>query len=142
MGFAEVVDCPVIIVADIDRGGVFAHLCRHARTALAERTGARQGLRHQPLSRRHRPARIRLTWLEERTGKPVLGVLPYLHGLYLDAEDALPRERRKPRRRTALKVIAPAYPRISNHNDLDPLRFHPDVDFASSARTMRRRRAT
>ena len=33
-----------------------------------------------------------LDWLEERTGKPVIGVLPYLHGLYLDAEDALPRE--------------------------------------------------
>ena len=60
--------------------------------------------------------------------RPVLGVLPYLHGLYLDAEDALPRKK-EAKGDTRLKVIAPAYPRISNHNDLDPLRFHPDVDF-------------
>ncbi|MDR3220604.1 MAG: cobyric acid synthase, partial [Candidatus Accumulibacter sp.] len=73
-----------------------------------------------------------LAWLEERTGKPVLGVLPYLHGLYLDAEDALPKEREEKTGaglRANLRVIAPAYPRISNHNDLDPLRFHPEVDF-------------
>jgi adenosylcobyric acid synthase len=70
-----------------------------------------------------------LRWLEERTGKPVLGVLPYLHGLYLDAEDALPRGKAEAKAATSLRVIAPAYPRISNHNDLDPLRFHPEVDF-------------
>ena len=57
----------------------------------------------------------------------MLGVLPYLHGLYLDAEDA-PREA-MPKGAAKLKVIAPAFPRISNHNDLDPLRFHPEVDF-------------
>lgn len=68
-----------------------------------------------------------LTWLRQRTGKPVLGVLPYLHGLYLDAEDALPRARSR-RPNAKLRVVAPAYPRLSNHNDFDPLRFHPDVD--------------
>jgi adenosylcobyric acid synthase len=67
-----------------------------------------------------------LDWLERETGKPVLGVLPYLHGLHLEAEDALPR--------TApsdgdgrLGVIVPALPRISNHTDFDPLRLHPQV---------------
>jgi adenosylcobyric acid synthase len=58
----------------------------------------------------------------------VLGVLPYLHGLYLDAEDALPRAAAK-KVMASLRVVAPVYPRISNHNDLDPLRFHPEVDF-------------
>jgi adenosylcobyric acid synthase len=71
-----------------------------------------------------------LRWLEQRTGKPVLGVLPYLHGLMLDAEDALATRRRSPNRRPRCKAVAPAYPLISNHNDLDPLRLHPEVDFA------------
>ncbi|KFB68213.1 MAG: Cobyric acid synthase [Candidatus Accumulibacter vicinus] len=69
-----------------------------------------------------------LRWLEQRTGKPVLGVLPYLHGLYLDAEDAVPRTGTR-KDGAALRVAVPTYPRISNHNDLDPLRFHPEVDF-------------
>ncbi|MBV5345177.1 MAG: cobyric acid synthase CobQ, partial [Rhodoferax sp.] len=69
-----------------------------------------------------------LRWLEARTGKPVLGVLPYLHGLYLDAEDALPRGV-EPKEGCRLRVVSPVYPRISNHNDLDPLRFHPEVAF-------------
>jgi adenosylcobyric acid synthase len=58
-------------------------------------------------------------------------VLPYLHGLYLDAEDAVPRDReiKSEKSGTRLRVITPVYPRISNHNDLDPMRFHPDVDF-------------
>jgi adenosylcobyric acid synthase len=69
-----------------------------------------------------------LDWLETRTGKPVLGVLPYLHGLELEAEDALPRERiaHQPGQ---LRVIVPALPRIANHTDFDALRLHPGVDF-------------
>jgi adenosylcobyric acid synthase len=58
----------------------------------------------------------------------VLGVLPYLHGLYLDAEDALPRGQSS-KSDAKLKVVAPALPRIFNATDLDPLRLHPEVDF-------------
>ena len=95
MGFAEAVDCPVVLVADIDRGGVFAHLTGHARVPVGERAGAGARLRHQPVSRRYQPAASPgLDWLEAKTGKPVLGVVPYLHGLTLDAEDMLPPELR------------------------------------------------
>jgi adenosylcobyric acid synthase len=69
-----------------------------------------------------------LTWLERETGIPVLGVLPYLHGLTLEAEDALPRERAD-EKSNALRVVVPVLPRISNHTDFDPLRAHPDVWF-------------
>ena len=63
-----------------------------------------------------------LDWLEARTGKPVLGVLPYLTDFHLEAEDAIDRRQgAKPAR--ALKVV-PVLPRISNH-DFDPLRLHP-----------------
>jgi adenosylcobyric acid synthase len=68
-----------------------------------------------------------LDWLERETDKPVLGVLPYLHGLHLEAEDALPRDRNdKPG--ALLRVAVPALPRISNHTDFDALRAHPQVD--------------
>ncbi len=129
MGFAEVVDCPVIIVADIDRGGVFAHLVGTLELLSASERARVKGFVINRFRGDIGLLESGLTWLEERTGKPVLGVLPYLHGLYLDAEDALPRKKEAKGEAAKLKVIAPAYPRISNHNDLDPLRFHPDVDF-------------
>jgi adenosylcobyric acid synthase len=128
MGFAETVDCPVILVADIDRGGVFAHL---VGTLELLSPSERDRVKGFVINRfRGDPSLLEpgLRWLEERTGKPVLGVLPYLHGLYLDAEDALPKGQ-DIKANARLRVIAPAYPRVSNHNDLDPMRFHPDVDF-------------
>jgi adenosylcobyric acid synthase len=128
MGFAEAVDCPVILIADIDRGGVFAHLCGTLDLLSASEQARVKGFVINRFRGDIGLLENGLRWLEERTGKPVLGVLPYLHGLYLDAEDALPRESLA-KKAAALRVIAPVYPRISNHNDLDPLRFHPEVDF-------------
>jgi adenosylcobyric acid synthase len=57
----------------------------------------------------------------------VLGVLPYLHGLHLEAEDALCRN--DAQLGGELRVIVPALPRVSNHTDFDPLRLHPQVAF-------------
>ena len=128
MGFAEVVDCPVILVADIDRGGIFAHFVGTLELLSPSEQARVKGFVVNRFRGDIGLLESGLRWLEERTGKPVLGVLPYLHGLYLDAEDALPRTK-EAKTDAKLKVIAPAYPRISNHNDLDPLRFHPDVDF-------------
>ena len=128
MGFAEAVDCPVILIADIDRGGVFAHLCGTLDLLSPSEQARIKGFVINRFRGDIGLLEGGLRWLEERTGKPVLGVLPYLHGLYLDAEDALPREH-LPKKAAALRVVTPVYPRISNHNDLDPLRFHPEVDF-------------
>ena len=128
MGFAEAVDCPVILVADIDRGGVFAHLVGTLELLSPSEQARVKGFVINRFRGDIGLLEPGLHWLEERTGKPVLGVLPYLHGLFLDAEDAIAGGQEvsaKPR----LKVIAPAYPRVSNHNDLDPLRLHPEVDF-------------
>ena len=128
MGFAEAVDCPVILIADIDRGGIFAHFVGTLDLLSPSEQARVKGFVVNRFRGDISLLESGLRWLEERTGKPVLGVLPYLHGLYLDAEDALPRTK-EAKTDAKLKVIAPAYPRISNHNDLDPLRFHPDVDF-------------
>jgi adenosylcobyric acid synthase len=129
MGFAERVDCPVILIADIDRGGVFAHLVGTLEL-LSESEQARVvGFVINRFRGDLELLRPGLEWLEQRTGKPVLGVLPYLHGLTLDAEDAI--EREPPRSGEALlRVRVPVLARISNHTDFDALRRHPGVDFA------------
>ncbi|KNH09863.1 Cobyric acid synthase [Candidatus Burkholderia brachyanthoides] len=129
MGFAEHVDCPVVLVADIDRGGVFAHLLG-TLVCLSESERAR--VRGFVINRFRGDIRLLkpgLEWLTQQAGKPVLGVLPYLHGLTLDAEDMLPSQRHARGATPALKVIVPALPRISNHTDFDALRAHPQVDF-------------
>ena len=129
MGFAEAVDCPVIIVADIDRGGVFAHLVGTLELLSPSEQARVKGFVINRFRGDIALLESGLTWLEERTGKPVLGVLPYLHGLMLDAEDAIATSAVNLKKTPKLTVVAPAYPRVSNHNDLDPLRLHPDVDF-------------
>lgn len=130
MGFAEAVDCPVVLVADIERGGVFAQLLG-TLACLSDSERAR--IRGFVINRfRGDPALLAsgLRWIEARTGKPVLGVVPYLHGLHLDGEDMLPVERHAAARTDeCLRVVVPALPRISNHTDFDALRAHPQVDF-------------
>ncbi len=129
MGFAEAVDCPVIIIADIDKGGVFAHLVGTLELLSPSEQARVKGFVINRFRGDIGLLESGLAWLEERTGKPVLGVLPYLHGLMLDAEDAIATAAVDGKKEARLKVVAPAYPRTSNHNDLDPLRLHPDVDF-------------
>ena len=126
MGFAEQADCPVILVADIDRGGVFAQIVGTLEVLPPEEQARIRGF---VINRfRGDPALLQsgLDWLEQRTGKPVLGVLPYLHGLMLDAEDAVAGG--GDHGDGALKVTVPLLPRMSNHNDFDPLRLHPGVE--------------
>jgi len=130
MGFAETVDCPVILIADIELGGVFAHLYG-TLALLSERERART-LGFVINRFRGDPELLRpgLDWLEGRTERPVLGMLPYLHGLHLDAEDSLAcRQGVEPAADTEhLRVLVPRLPRISNHTDFDPLATHPGVD--------------
>jgi len=128
MGFAEAVDCPVIIIADIDKGGVFAHLVG-TLALLSESEQARvKGFVINRFRGDISLLQSGLDWLEAYTNKPVLGVLPYLHDLHLDAEDALISSPSKGAN-SRLKVRVLVYPRISNHTDFDPLRLHPDIDF-------------
>ena len=129
MGFAEAVDCPVILIADIDRGGVFAHLIGTLELLSASEQARVKGFVINRFRGDLKLLESGLEWLEERTGKPVLGVLPYLHGLDLDAEDSLDRTQRPVEAARPLIVRVPALPHISNHTDFDPLRRHPQVDF-------------
>ena len=128
MGFAETVDCPVILIADIDRGGVFAHVV--GTLALLSESEQERVTGFVINRFRGDIALLQpgLDWLEKKTGKPVLGVIPYIQGLHLDAEDALEcSQLKKPS--TCIRVAVLVYSRISNHNDFDVLRLHPDVEF-------------
>ncbi|MDQ6620412.1 MAG: cobyric acid synthase [Pseudomonadota bacterium] len=139
MGFAEVADCPVVIIGDIDRGGVFAQLVGTLDCLSPSERERIVGF----VINRFRGDRALLepglVWLEERTGKPVLGVLPFLRGLHLDAEDAIDTTQHAgaPESRP-LHVVIPVLPRISNHTDFDPLSAHPrvDVTFAGPGRPL------
>lgn len=128
MGFAEAADCPVILIADIHRGGVFAHLV--GTLALLSESERKRVIGFVINRFRGDIALLQpgLDWLEQETGKPVLGVLPYLHHLHIEAEDAVVRETvDKPQ--AWLRVVAPVLPHVSNHTDMDALRLHPHVDF-------------
>lgn len=134
MGYAEAVDCPVILVADIDRGGVFAHLVGTLALLSASERARVAGVVINRFRGDVSLLQPGLDWFQRETGKPVLGVLPFLPGLWLDAEDALPTD--APALAAGkLVVVVPRLPRISNHTDFDALRAHPQValHFAGNA---------
>ncbi len=127
MGFAEAVNCPVILVADIDKGGVFAQIVG-TLALLSESEQARvKGFIINRFRGDVTLLQPGLDWLERHTGKPVLGVLPYLHDLHIEAEDAVPRDNILADREK-FQIVVPVLPRISNHTDFDPLRLHPALD--------------
>ncbi len=129
MGFAEAADCPVIIVADIDRGGVFAHLYGTLELLSDSEKERVKGFVINRFRGDIGLLQSGLDWLEEKTGKPVIGVLPYLMGLHLDSEDsvALINSKAGEDSEGKLNIVVPVYPRISNHTDFDPLINHPQV---------------
>lgn len=128
MGFAEQADVPVILIADIDKGGVFAHL---VGTLACLSDSERDRIKGFVINKFRGDLRLLqdgLTWLEQKTQKPVIGVIPYLHDLYLDSEDAIHQAKLSEKNAT-FKVIAPLFPHLSNHTDFDPLIQHPEVNF-------------
>ncbi|KTC36297.1 cobyric acid synthase, partial [Pseudomonas sp. ABAC61] len=127
MGFAEAVDCPVLLIADINRGGVFAHLVGTLELLSPSEQARVKGFIINRFRGDIALLQPGLDWLEQRTGKPVLGVLPYVMDLHLEAEDGID-SRQAGKVEQVLKVVVPVLPRISNHTDFDPLRLHPQVD--------------
>jgi cobyric acid synthase CobQ len=140
MGLARMADLPVVVVGDIDRGGVFASL--FGTVALLE--PADQALIAGFVINKFRGARELLEpgleQLRRLTGRPTLGVLPWKLGLYLDSEDTLALDAPRPDAagpfgRQTLRVAVVRFPRISNFTDLDALACEPGVvvRYAASA---------
>ena len=121
MGFAEAADVPVWLVGDIDCGGVFASL----KGSLDILSDSERGRVKALIINRFRGNLAllddALEWLERETGKSVAGVIPYL-SLELPEEDAPYRHGLMTSTDNAhLNVAVIGYPRMSNHDDIDPL---------------------
>lgn len=127
MGFADAADVPVVIVGDIDRGGVIASLIgTHAVLSEADRARIRGFV----INKFRGDAGLfseGLALIEARTGWPSLGVVPWLpETARLPAEDSLGLTDGAKRAGT-LVIAVPALPRIANFDDLDPLRAEAGV---------------
>ena len=133
MGFAEAADVPVVLVGDIDRGGVIASL---AGTHLVLPDSERARIRGFIVNKFRGDVRLfdeGLTEISWRTGWPSLGVVPWLpQAAWLPAEDAVDLDRssdldRASKRSGACLIAVPMLSRIANFDDLDPLGMEPSV---------------
>lgn len=121
---ADYADAPVILVADIDRGGVFAQI---VGTLACLTPGQQNTVRGFVINRFRGDIDLfkdGIQWIEHKTGKPVFGVLPWFSHFNIEAEDAVVIQ--KPRSFTPVNSGLPAIaviklPHISNFNDFDPL---------------------
>lgn len=133
MRLAGWADAPVLLVADIDRGGVFASV---VGTLELLETHERERVKGIIINKFRGDVSLLqpgIEWLERRISKPVLGVVPYLQGLGLEDEDSASLDGKRGEgsgtewANRPIDVAAIRYPRIANFTDLDALGLEPDV---------------
>ena len=130
MGLARQAGLPVLLVGDIDRGGVFASLLGTVAALSAEDQAHLAGYVINKFRGDLSVLEPGLKMIDELTGRPVLGVLPFAEDLHLDAEDSLAIERPRPDREGATGTLDVAVVRLrwmSNFTDLDALAREPGV---------------
>ncbi|NKL96389.1 cobyric acid synthase [Rhizobium leguminosarum] len=129
MGFATRAGVPVVLVGDIDRGGVIASLV--GTHAILE-DGDRAMIAGYIINKFRGDVSLfedGIRAIEGFTGWPCFGIVPWLSGAArLPAEDSVVLERLARRGAGELKIAVPVLPRIANFDDLDPLRAEPDVE--------------
>lgn len=128
---ARVADAPVVLVADIDRGGVFAQIVGTLEVLPRE---DRERVRGFIINRfRGDPGLFRdgMTYLERRTGLPVFGLIPFYRHIEIDSEDGLPPgvsiDPPGTPGPSKINIAVVLFPRISNHTDFAPLSRDPSV---------------
>lgn len=125
MGFAEAVNCPVLLISDINRGGVFAHLTGTVNLLSQSEQQRIKGFVINQFRGNIDLLQSGVDWLEDYSQKNVFGVVPFIPQLKLDAEDAVNPDGISHNAEVRIKVAV--LPRISNHTDFDPLKWHPNV---------------
>jgi adenosylcobyric acid synthase len=132
MGLARAADLPVIVVGDIDRGGLLAAM--YGTLAVLDPADQRHIAAFVVNKFRGDPRLLApgLDMLMSMTGRPTLGVLPWRKDLWLDAEDSLdldsrPRAALSPHGAESLRIAVIRLPRLSNVTDVDPLAAEPGV---------------
>jgi len=139
MGLARAADLPVLVVGDINPGGVFAALFGTLALLSPEDQALVCGFVVNKFRGDVRLLEPGLAMLQQLTGRPTLGVLPWTEGLELDVEDSLglavPVAPKPPLGRDVLRVSVVRLPRLSNWTDIDALRTEPGVlvRFATTA---------
>lgn len=126
MGLARLVDAPVLLVGDIDRGGVFAQL--YGTVALLE-DDERARIKGTVVNKFRGDRAILepgLKALEELCGIPVVGVVPYIH-VDIDDEDSLTERFARPSERKLIDIAVIRLPRISNFTDFSPFERYENV---------------
>ncbi|ALF10666.1 cobyric acid synthase [Parageobacillus thermoglucosidasius] len=128
MRVARMANAPVILVGDIERGGVFASLVGTLQLLDQEDRKRIIGVIINKFRGDLALLQPGLDWFEQYTGVPVLGVVPYLEDLHIDAEDSVSLEQMStavnPDKDIDIAVIR--YPKISNFTDVDPFLAEPD----------------
>ena len=138
MGLAEMVDAPVLLVGDIDRGGVFAQL--YGTVALQSEEDRRRikGVVVNKFRGDRAILEPGLKTLEELCGVPVAGVVPYLH-VDIDDEDSLSERFGRDREPRLIDIAVIRLPRISNFTDFSPFERYENVSlrYVERARDLR-----
>ena len=138
MGLAQHADMPVVVVGDIDRGGVFAAM--YGTVALLDAADQRlmAGFVVNKFRGDETLLKPGLDRLEQITGRRVHGVLPWSPDVWLDSEDALDLDSRRSSDEGSLRVAVIRLPRISNFTDVDALGIEPgvDVSFVADPRSL------
>ncbi len=124
MGLAELVDAPVILVGDIDRGGVFAQLFGTVALLRPDERARVIGTVINKFRGDVEILRPGLAQLEELTGVPVLGVVPFSRA-DIDDEDSLAERLNPTDEHRPVDVAVIRLPRISNFTDFAPIERHP-----------------
>ena len=117
-------DAPVLLVADIDRGGVFASIVGTLELLEPEERALVKAFVINKFRGDLSLLSPGLEWLEDRTGIPVAGVIPYYHHIHIAEEDSVSLEKRrqmKGKDSYLLDIAVIGLPHISNFDDFDPL---------------------
>lgn len=138
MRLAGWADAPVLLVADIDRGGVFASIVGTLDILEPHERERVKGFIINKFRGDVTLLKPGLDWLEQRTGKPVLGVVPFLPNLGLEDEDSASLDAKLKNGGAEASALSASgrldiavvrLPRLSNFTDFDPLPMEPDVSF-------------
>ena len=129
MGFARSADVPVILIGDIDRGGVIASLVGTATILDCEDRAMVCGYLINKFRGDVSLFDDGINAIRNFTGWPCLGVIPWLEGAsLLPSEDSMALEHREPTKHGKVKIAVPILPHIANFDDLDPLAHESDVE--------------
>ena len=128
MGFARAAGCPVTLIGDIDRGGVFAQILGVKAALAPDDAGAIVGFIVNKFRGDKSLFEGAMATIAERTGWRAFGLAPFFaDAANLPAEDAFGLGDRRPRAEGAITVAVPMVERIANFDDFDPLRLEPSV---------------